>query len=113
VLTQGPLCTLGEENTLFSLQEFQPNSFTVDRVLLWIGPADHADSSVAMRQQCHPFYNKLYCDKRTCLFPIGPIGNTVIERLTLLESTLYLSSVTRIRMQKDKLPFAHARNTYT
>jgi hypothetical protein len=113
VLTQGLLCTLGKENTFFSLQEFHPNSFTVDRVLLWIGTADHADSSVAMRQQCHPLYNKLCCDKITCLFPICPIENTVIERWMLLESTLFLSSVTRIQVQKDILPFEHARNTHS
>jgi hypothetical protein len=72
VLTHGPLCTLGKEKPLFSLQEFHPNSFTVDRVLLWIGTADRAESSVAMRQRCHPLYNKLYCDKRICLFSDMP-----------------------------------------
>lgn len=91
-MTQGPLCTLGKENTLFALQEFHPNSFTVVGELLGIVNADRVDSSVAMRQQCHPLYNKQYCDQRTCPFPICRIENTVLERLALLDSTLYLAA---------------------
>jgi hypothetical protein len=81
---------------------------------LWDSNATRYETamSLALRQHCHSLCNKPSCDKRTCLFPICPIENSVIERLTLLESIFCLNSVTWIQIHKDVLPFAHAHNTH-